>query len=310
MGTRRQYLKLASLAGAGFGMAKLDLLSAHAAELNPVQSFTAQALRGDTFLISGVNGNILGLSGAEGLLLVGGVKSGSTPEFLNVLDAYTQNSAVKTLYNTDWHNAGANEALSARGAHIIAHENTRLWLGNDFFVDWQNRQYSPRPASALPNETFYETHHLSFADETIESRLMFQAHTDGDIVVYLRSHNILAVGDLMADGIFPIVDPVTGGWIGAQVKAQAQLLAMIDDDTLIIPATGRVQNKADLLAQHAMLDEMKTRINDMVRQGKGPQEMLDAGIADGFEQWGDPTRFILNAYPGLGRHYRELDGVV
>src|SRR5690606_39235485 len=57
-----------------------------------------------------------------------------------------------------WHadHTGGNEALAARGARIVAHENTKLWLGAEFEVWWRDGElHRPRPREAWPTATFY-----------------------------------------------------------------------------------------------------------------------------------------------------------
>ena len=67
---------------------------------------------------------------------------------------------------------------SARpGTKIFAHENTKLWLGGDFDVDWEDRHYAPRPKVALPTNTFYVSGALDFDGRTIEYKyLAARAH--------------------------------------------------------------------------------------------------------------------------------------
>src|SRR5207249_9407309 len=69
-------------------------------------------------------------------------------------------SRIHAVFNTDWHleNTGSNETLGKAGAKIIAHENTKLWLGAEIDVEWQHRIYNPLPLKALPNETRSEEH--------------------------------------------------------------------------------------------------------------------------------------------------------
>lgn len=307
---RRKLLTMATGVGAGWALSRLVLNSP--AALAAEAGFSLQALGDGAFLISTSYANVLGLQTQEGMLLVGGVREEDAANLLRAVDFHTGGAPLAVAYNTHWHwdHTGSNEALRARGARLLAHENTRLWLTHEFYVDWEDREYHPRAAEALPTETFYTNHALTLGDEEVHSALLFQAHTDGDIYVHLRQRNILVVGDVVADGTFPVMDPVTGGWIGGLTKAQETLLSMADDDTLLIPGSGGVMDKAALRRQYEMLVEIRERIYEFARQGKGPREMLAEGVADGLEQWGDPTRFVLNAYPGLGRHYREVDGVV
>jgi hypothetical protein len=41
------------------------------------------------------------------------------------------------------------------GTKIIAHENTRLWLGTRVDSKWEHRIYPPQPSYALPTQTFF-----------------------------------------------------------------------------------------------------------------------------------------------------------
>lgn len=271
-----------------------------------------QRLQAGIRLIDCFGSNSLMVETAAGVLLIDGAPEEHAPDLVATVDRLSEGSPVSLLYNTHWHppQTGANQAFRERGTDVVAHENTRLWLSTELRSEWRDRHFPRRPSQALPSSTFFESDSRTLGDETINSALLFQAHTDGDIYVHLPRSGILAVGDLMADGVFPVVDPDTGGWIGGLVDAQARLLELADEQTAIIPAFGNVQSREQLVSQHAMLTEMQSRMHDFVRQGKSAREMLDEGIADGFEEWGDPTRFVLNAYPGLWQHWTEIDGVV
>jgi cyclase len=221
------------------------------------------------------------------------------------------------LFNTHWHceNTGSNEALAKAGAKIIAHENTKLWMGTDVFVEWQNRTYQPMPKAALPNDTFYATivttKKTTFGDQPIEYGYLPQAHTDGDIYVYFPKPNILMAGDVVSVGSYPILDYSSGGWIGGMAQASRTLLKVANADTRIIPGKGPVQTRADLEAQSEMLAAVMDRMVKMLKQGMGAKDMLAAGATKEFDaKWGDPQLFVTNAYPGLWGHVRELGGIV
>lgn len=263
-------------------------------------------------LIDCFGSNSLMVETVDGVLLVDGVLEEHAPDLLEMVKSLTEGRPVSLLYNTHWHHhhTGANRIFRELGTEVVSHENTRLWLSTELHSEWRDRHFSRRSSQALPSSTFFESDSRTLGNEEINSALLFQAHTDGDIYVHLPRSNILAVGGLMADGVFPLVDPDTGGWIGGLVDAQARLLEIADGDTAIIPAFGNVQSREQLVRQHAMLTEIQGRMHDFVRQGKSAREMLDEGVADGFEEWGDPTRFVLNAYPGMWQHWTEIDGVV
>src|SRR5204863_637261 len=109
---------------------------------------------------------------------------------------------VTALFNTDWHleHTGSNDAFRKAGAKIIAHENTKLWIGADFYSDWEQKRYKPRPDAALPTETFYNNGKITFGTERLEYGHMPQAHTDGDIYVFFPQDNVLVTGDVVSVG--------------------------------------------------------------------------------------------------------------
>ena len=163
------------------------------------QQVTATKLSDNFTQITGAGGNILVLTGPDGLLMVDGAAPERSAELMKFLGEEFKNQRIQVLFNTDWHpdHTGSNEAIRKAGAKIIAHENTKLWLGGDFYCEWQNRNYKPRPADALPTETFYTSGKMSFGSQQIEYGYLGQAHTDGDVYVYFPGANILVAGDAM-----------------------------------------------------------------------------------------------------------------
>lgn len=264
-------------------------------------------------LVSGGGGNVLVVSGPDGLVLVNGGSPERSPDLLKTIADQSGGKRVLALFNTDWHpdHTGSNDALGKSGAQIIAHENTKQYLANELFVEWEKRTYKARAPQSLPTKTFYTTGSLTVGPETLKYGHLGQAHTDGDIYVYLPVSNVLMTGDVMAVGRYPIADYTTGGWLGGLVTATKTMLEMSNADTRIVPGTGPVQTRADLQAQFDMLTAIRERLPKMMRQGMGTNDMLAAGATKEFDsKWGDPTLFVTTSYRGLWLHVRELGGIV
>jgi len=269
----------------------------------------------DTFLlITGAGGNVLAVIGPESVLLVNGGSAERSAALLKLVAEQSGGKPVKVLFNTCWHpqNTGSNEALGKAGAKIIAHENTRLWLGTEIDCGWQKRTYEPNPKESLPNQTFYTgVQKMTFGKEPVEYGYMMQAHTDGDIYVYFPGPNILAAGDVVSAGSYPILDYTTGGWLGGMIEGQKTLLKVTNADTRIVPGSGILMTHTDLDAENQMLAAMKERLVKLMKQGLGPKEMIAAAPTKDFdEKWGNPELFIELAYRGLWGHVRELGGIV
>jgi len=296
--------------GGGFGgLARLTFAQ------SGTRSIAADDVANGLVRISGVGGNALLYKGADGAALV---DSGS-PEDASALAKYVNESLggapVDVLFNTHWHteHTGANETFGREGARIVAHENTRLWMSTEYYVDWQDRTYGPRPAAALPTETFFSSDPqpiaLDIGGERIEYGHLREAHTDGDIYVFFRDRNVIATGDVVTAGAYPILDYATGGWIGGLMDATRKLIELGNADTIFVPGTGAAQSRDHLERQYEMVAAVRERVETMMRQGKSAEEMLAAGVTAEFDSaWGqNRARFIANVYGGLWWQGR-LDG--
>jgi glyoxylase-like metal-dependent hydrolase (beta-lactamase superfamily II) len=213
------------------------------------------------------------------------------------------------LVNTNWRpeHTAANDALGSAGAEIVAHENTKLWMANDFTVRWEGRHYPPRAAEALPNSTFYSSRTLEADDETIDVRHVARAHTDGDVYVYFRRANVLFAGDLLAVQSYPILDYSTGGWIRGMIEATEHLLDVVDDETLIVPAVGNLQRRESLESQLALCRAADEAVGQAYTSARSLDELLATNPLDAYRaERGDPTLFVELAYRGMWGHIRRL----
>jgi cyclase len=272
-------------------------------------ALTATKLADNFTLIAGPGCNLLALTTPDGTALVDNGDSAHTADLLKLLSA----APVKLAFNTHWHwdHTGSNESLRKSGAKLIAHENTKLWLGAEIDCTWQNRTYQPRPPEALPTETFYTSAKTTFGGQPIAYSVMPQAHTDGDIYVHFPAANILMTGDVVSSGTYPVLDFTTGGWITGMVNAQAALLKLANKDTKIVPGTGPLLTLADLQFQYETLGTIRDRLLKLLKSGVTPKEMIAAQPTKEWDdKWGSPDQFISNAYRGLWGHVRELGGIV
>jgi glyoxylase-like metal-dependent hydrolase (beta-lactamase superfamily II) len=144
--------------------------------------------------------------------------------------------------------------------------------------------------------------------EQIDYGYLLLAHTSGDIYVFFRNSNVLAVGDVASPVRDPALDYFTGAWIGGRVEAMDLLLKLANDQTKIVPAFGPVMSKAEFKAERDMMEEIRARLWKQVREGEGPKEMLEAGLLNGLPRtWKDPYKFLYDADKGMWAHHNKLD---
>jgi glyoxylase-like metal-dependent hydrolase (beta-lactamase superfamily II) len=288
-------------------MNRRDLLkSGVAATLGLFASRTifAQSRITDKLAVMDAGGaNVVALSTNDGLVLVdsGAPKSLTAP------------TKVRILFNTHYHTdqTGNNEIFGAAGAKIIAHDRTRQWMSTDYWVPAQDRYQKARPKAAWPTEVFETTGSLKAGDEQIDYGYLSLAHTSGDIYVYFKTSNVLAVGDVASPERDPALDYFTGAWIAGRVEAMDLLLKLANEQTKIVPAYGSVMTRAEFKAERDMMEEVRARLFKQVREGEGPKDMLEEGLLNGLARtWKDPYKFLYDADKGLWAHHDKVDANV
>ena len=257
-------------------------------------------------ILDGGGTNVVAFSSTDGIVLVdsGVPKSGD-----KILAALGSNAKVKTLFNTHHHTdqTGNNEMFLAAGAKIIAHKRTLEWMSADHWVPAEERYEKPRPKAARPTETFLTTGSLKTGGEQIDYGYLTLAHTNGDIYVFFRNANVLAVGDVASPLRDPALDYLTGAWIGGRVDSMDILLKVANEQTRIVPSYGPTMSKTEFKAERDMMEQVRDRLFKQVREGDGPKDMLEAGVLKGLPRtWKDPNKFLYDAAKGLWAHHDKL----
>ena len=89
-----------------------------------------------------------------------------------------------------------------------------------------------------------------------------------------------------------------------------EILARIDDKTVVVPGHGPVTDKAHLEAYVAMLSGISAKITPMVKAGKTLEEVQAAKPTADYDQvwgqnWNKPEAFTALAYNGLVAHLKK-----
>jgi glyoxylase-like metal-dependent hydrolase (beta-lactamase superfamily II) len=149
---------------------------------------------------------------------------------------------------------------------------------------------------------------LRAGGEQIDYGYLPLAHTSGDIYVFFKTSNVLAVGDVASPVRDPALDYFTGAWIGGRVEAMDIILKLSNEQTKVVPSYGPVMSRAEFQAERDMMEEVRVRLWKQVREGEGPKEMLDGGLLSGLPRtWKDPYKFLYDAAKGLWAHHSKLD---
>jgi len=269
-----------------------------------------QKLTDQLAIVDGGGANVVAFSSGDALLLVDSGAPQSGDKVIAALKSWNANAKVQTLFNTHYHldQTGNNQMFASMGAKIIAHDRTRQWMSTDYWVPELDRYEKARPKEARPTETFETAGSVTAGDEKIDYGYLLLAHTSGDIYVFFRKANVLAVGDVASPLRDPALDYFTGAWIGGRVDAMDKVLTLANEQTKIVPAYGPVVTRTEFKAERDMLEEVRNRLWTQVREGDGPQDMLEGGVLKNLPRtWKDPYKFLYDAAKGMWAHHDKLD---
>jgi glyoxylase-like metal-dependent hydrolase (beta-lactamase superfamily II) len=258
-------------------------------------------------LIKGAGGNVAVLRGPDGLLVVDSQVPARGKEVLETA-VRIGGKPVATLVNTHWHfdHTGGNAFFGRAGATIVATETTRKRLSTDQYTEAFKMTTPASPPVALPTFTVDEAE-FHVGGETVHLTAVPPAHTDGDLIVCFKAHDVIHTGDLFFNGTYPNIDTSSRGWIGGMIAAADRILKLAGPKTKIIPGHGPIGTPDDLAVFRAMLVTLRDRLAPMLDAGKTtdqvvaarPTKDLDAKWAKGLFSGGMFTRIV---YDGLVKH--------
>jgi len=248
----------------------------------------AEKITDGLWMLTGAGGNIGVSAGPDGVFLVDDQYAPLTDKIKAAI-ATVSDKPVRFVVNTHWHgdHVGGNENLGKAGAVLVAHENVRKRMSKEQFIKLFNRTVPASAAAALPLVTFAESLSFHLNGEDIDAIHVPPAHTDGDVVVFLHKANVIHVGDLVFNGMYPVVDLSSGGSVDGMIGAADRILAAGDAATKIIPGHGPLATKADVKAFRDMLAASRDAIQPLVKAGKTLDQVKAAKPTAALdEKWG------------------------
>lgn len=245
--------------------------------------------------IEGRGGNIGVIYGEDGILLIDDQYAPLTEKIIEAISNFSS-EPIRFIINTHMHpdHTGGNENFGKRGALIVGHENVRSQM--------KVAGYDQTP----PFVTFSKDVNFHINDENIHVFKVPNAHTNNDSFIKFTNANVIHTGDVFRSESYPYIDANNGGSFLGTIEVYELLISLCDENTKIIPGHGKQTTVETVKLAIEMLQEIKSRIELMIMDGKGLDEILRSDISVDYDNRWDSGRRIGGARGMISVAFSEL----
>jgi cyclase len=210
------------------------------------------------------------------------------------------------LLNTHHHgdHTGGNPVIKPVSKKVVAHANVP-----DLLRAAAERAGKPLDPLTLPDETYAESWRAELGDEVVSGKYFGPAHTKGDVVITFEKANVVHVGDLCFNRIYPVIDRPGGGRIRSWIAVLDKLSAEYPADAIYVcghagPAFTPRLTRDDLKVFRDYLDGLLTYTEKQIASGKTKAEIVTLPNLPSFEAFHQPLPNRLGG--NLATAYDEL----
>ena len=280
------------------------MMQANAQDLDEVE-ITTKDLGNGIYALFGAGGNIGASVGDDGVILVDDQYAPLTDKIVAALAEISDQDVVFVL-NTHYHgdHTGGNENLGKEGSIIVAHDGVYDRVSVEQVYPSQAEPVPAFTKDALPKITFNDKMTFHLNGDSARAMHVPHAHTDGDSMIYFEGANVLHMGDLYFNYLYPYIDVEAGGTVDGVLAAQNMVLNMIDDETQIIPGHGPMATIDDLLVNYEMIKTVRDKVAKLKADGLSLEDVLGvAPSAEYDEKWTwsfiNADKFVTSIYVSL-----------
>jgi glyoxylase-like metal-dependent hydrolase (beta-lactamase superfamily II) len=312
--------------------AGLVTLSAQATEMETLP------VRGRVSMVSAGGVNVLVQIGSQGVLVVDTMAEPQSDSLIASIRTLAGSRPIRYIVNTHAHPefTGGNLRVAAAGAQLVA-GNFAGQVGQSavdgvvpqaFVVAHENvlkamsaptGSQAPTPFGAWPTETFFQDEKaMYFNGEGIQLSHVRSASTDGDILVFFRSSDVIAAGDIYSTLGYPRIDVTRGGTVNGVIEGLNRLIDIAiseqftEGGTRIVPGRGRISDEFDVVEYRDMVTIVRDRVEAMIKKGRSLDQVKAARPTLDWEpRYGSTTgpwttaMFVEAVYRSLSASARE-----
>jgi len=295
-------------------------------------------VRGQVSIISAGGVNVLVQVGPQGVLVVDTMSEPQSERLIAAIRALAGSRPIRYVINTHAHPefTGGNLKVAAAGAQLVA-GNFAGQVGQGavegvvpqaFVVAHENvlkamsaptGNQPPTPFGAWPTDTFFQREKtMYFNGEGIELMHVDAASTDGDILVFFRSSDVIAAGDIYSTLAYPRIDVKRGGSVSGVIEGLNRLIDVAiseqftEGGTRIVPGRGRISDEFDVVEYRDMVTIIRDRVDALIKKGRSlDQVKASRPTLDWEPRYGSTTgawttaMFVEAVYRSLSAPARE-----
>ena len=256
--------------------------------------FETLPVHGQVWMVTNGTSNVLLQSGPQGLLLVDTLSEPDGARLVDMVRSRAGSKPIRYIVNThaDPDFTGGNAAVAAAGSQLVA-GNFAGQVGQRavdgavpqaFVVAHENvlRAMSAptggspaAPFGAWPTDTFFQAERtMYFNGEGIQLVHVPHASTDGDVLVFFRSSDVIAAGDIYSTTAYPRIDVARGGHVNGVIEGLNRLIDLAiseqftEGGTRIVPGRGRISDEFDVVEYRDMVTIVRDRVQAMIGKGQ------------------------------------------
>ncbi len=212
---------------------------------------------------------------------------------------------LDVLVNSHHHgdHTGGNAVFKPQTKMIVAHANVPELQRARAVADKKG------DTPTFPDTTFADAWRKELGGEVVAAKYFGAAHTKGDIVTHFEKANVIHMGDLMFNRLYPVIDRPGGasirGWIGVLEK----VAKTYPQDAIYIfghanPKFSPTGRSADLLVFRDYLSGLLEHVEKRIKAGDPKETIVALENLPGFPDYHTPlpNRLGLN----LSVAYDEL----
>lgn len=191
---------------------------------------------------------------------------------------------IDLLVNTHHHgdHTGGNGVFRPVTDKIVSHsEVPRL-------MKLQAQMRGSEDGLEYPDTVFETEWSADIGDETLRLHYFGPAHTSGDLVATFENANIVHMGDLVFNRVFPFIDSASGANVLNWIILLEKVVEMHDSETIYIfghgePNHGVVGNASDMLHMRNYLSALVEHVEKRSSAGDSREEIVSLVALPGFE---------------------------